>query len=127
MSDTLATWLNTEVNRRGWTLRGVAKKAGVSHTTIYKIANSERKPKAETCRALAIVFGLDPAEVLRMAGHLPPLASRDSAPFQSDGPDLTVLIDIWNDLASGDRRLLVEMAERLRQAGARMRVVGEEE
>jgi DNA-binding XRE family transcriptional regulator len=68
----VATWLNEEAQSRGWSFREIARRIGVSHTTIIKVVNEQMRPSAELCISLAKLFRTAPENVLRLAGYLPP-------------------------------------------------------
>ena len=72
MIDDLETWLKGELGRRGWSLREVARRVGVSHTAIINVANGRTKPGADLCRQIALVLQVPPETVFRRAGLLPP-------------------------------------------------------
>ena len=77
MSDSLATWLNAQVKEKGWSLRETGRRAGVSHTTIVKIANGMIDPTIAQCRSLARAFGMPLEDIFQIAGVLqPPLRAR---------------------------------------------------
>jgi len=136
MSDDLATWLNAETNHRGWSLRQVAVKAGVSHTTIYKIANNERTPRAETCLAIAGVFGVDIEEVFRKAGlfKMPSERTTIQRAEYSATPSRTEtkarsravadLVALYEELSEEDQALVMELVTRLAYR-INPRVIGE--
>jgi transcriptional regulator with XRE-family HTH domain len=79
MDNNLATWLNIETETRGWSLRELARRVGVSHTTIINIANQQRRPSADLCRRIALALHVPPEEVFRKAGLLPQLPKQDKA------------------------------------------------
>lgn len=66
----LADWINQEVRLRDWSLRELARRAGVSPTTIANISRGDHV-KPATCRGLAKAFGLPVEEIYKRAGLLP--------------------------------------------------------
>ncbi len=124
MSDSLATWLNAETVKRGWSLRQVAQKAGVSHTTIYKIANNERTPRAESCRALADVFGVSTEFILRLAGLLPAVMPRVSdrrVIYQVDtAVTMERMLELWDTLTPDNQAFVLELMAKLTRAEPRI-------
>ena len=72
----LSTWLREELDKRGWSIREIARRAGLVHGTVVGILNG-RHPGIETCRGIARALGVPTEEVLRRAGLLPPLPPRD--------------------------------------------------
>jgi len=70
MADDLATWLSDQIKERGWSMREVARRAGVSHTTIIKVVDGQVVPDVSTARGIARAFGVPAETVLRKAGIL---------------------------------------------------------
>lgn len=72
MVDDMATWLTEELRARGWSMREMARRVGVSHTAIVNIAHGRARPSAGLCREIARVLRVPPEHVFRLAGLLPP-------------------------------------------------------
>jgi len=71
MSNTLATWLNKQIDATGWSIREFGRRAGISHTHAARILNAEVVPSAEICGQIAKVFKIAPETIFSMAGLLP--------------------------------------------------------
>jgi transcriptional regulator with XRE-family HTH domain len=71
----LSVWLVNKIKDRGWSIRELARRAGVSHTSVAKAVSGETRPSPGVCLGIAYAFGELPEDVLRLAGHLPPLPS----------------------------------------------------
>ena len=52
-------------------MRELARKSGISHSTISQVINGAQPPTYEFCIAIAKGFGLAQDEVLTLAGKLP--------------------------------------------------------
>lgn len=76
MSSTYAEWLNRQITARGWSLRATARKLGVSHTTVIRVANGEVAPSADLATKTAALFAIPAQEVFSLAGILPPTGAR---------------------------------------------------
>lgn len=50
----------------GFTLRDIAKKCGVSHTTVAGWENGNRIPQPENIKLYASALGLDPIDLLNL-------------------------------------------------------------
>lgn len=72
MNDKLSLWLGKELERRGWSHRELARRAGVSQTAVSQAISEERKVGWDFCAAIAGPLDRTPVEVLRLAGLLPP-------------------------------------------------------
>jgi transcriptional regulator with XRE-family HTH domain len=68
----LVTWVNEEIERRGWSYSELARRAGVSSATISHLVNERKGPGLEVCLGIARAFGEIPARVLEIAKLLPP-------------------------------------------------------
>lgn len=76
----LGRWLREQLKERDLTQSETAVYAGVGQATLSDIINKGHVPKVETLFRLADFFHASREQVLRAAGHLPPLgASTDSA------------------------------------------------
>ncbi len=73
MSDKLTARLADELHSRGWSMREMARRAGVSHTTIANVLSGERKPTVNVCKGIARALNIPTEDVLRLAGMLPQL------------------------------------------------------
>lgn len=65
----LGRYLQREIDRRGWTIAELARRATVSRQTVYSLVNDTREqmdqtPQRKTVNALAEALGVDPLEIL---------------------------------------------------------------
>ena len=68
-----AAWLKAEVARRGWSLRELGRRSGLSGAAVSAVTVGSQKPGLRFCVQVAGAFSLAPEDVLRRAGLLPPL------------------------------------------------------
>ena len=73
--DDLITWLNSEMEERGWSNNELARRAGLSSGGVSLVLSGSRKPTHGFCVAVARALREPPEKVLRLAGLLPPLPS----------------------------------------------------
>jgi len=73
MKNEFVTWLNDELNRRGWSNSELARRANVVPSTVSMILTQEKEPSPETCVGIARAFGIAPERVFRLVGILPPI------------------------------------------------------
>jgi transcriptional regulator with XRE-family HTH domain len=71
MSDTLSTWVNSELGKRGWSIRELARRADISPSYASRIANGEVTPSADICVSIAKALSIPPGIVFQKAGYLP--------------------------------------------------------
>jgi transcriptional regulator with XRE-family HTH domain len=72
-SGDFSAWLRNEVARRGWSLRELGRRSGLSGGAVSAVAQGSQKPGLRFCVQVAAAFSLPPEDVLRRAGLLPPL------------------------------------------------------
>lgn len=111
MTTKLATWLNEQSKERRLSLREIAKRAGVSHTTIIRVANDKLKtrPSAEVCFGIARALEVPPQRVFREAGYpMPPhIIGAEGSKRKRD------LLDYFEALGDAERRAIVGLAKTL--------------
>jgi transcriptional regulator with XRE-family HTH domain len=73
MATKLSTWLANEIETRGWSIRELARRAGVSHTTVADVISQQRIPTWDFCAAIAGALDKSPEDIFRLAGLLPPI------------------------------------------------------
>jgi transcriptional regulator with XRE-family HTH domain len=112
MVSKLATWLNEQSEERRLSLREIAERAGVSHTTIIRIANNKLKtrPSADVCFGIARALSVPPQRVFRYAGY------PEMTPHIIGGDDQDrkrELLDYYEGLDEHGRRTMIALAETL--------------
>lgn len=100
----LAVFITTELEQRGWSMRELGRRAGVSHAQISYVVSGSAKPGADFCLAIARAFQVPPEQVLRLGGLLPAL------PGPEDDPALRNLVEVAKQLAAEDRQEVLEYA-----------------
>jgi transcriptional regulator with XRE-family HTH domain len=110
--DGLGAWLKKEARLRGYSLREVSRRAGVSQTTVARIARGDMwNLTPETIIALAQVFDAPLADVYRLAGLLP-----DEAPAGLPEQLETYL----KRLSPEDQERILDLARRLAESRTEM-------
>jgi len=71
VSDKLSTWLAEQLNIRAWSARELARRIGMSQTSISRYLEGTLTPSPKTCHKLAAALGADLRKVMQLAGHLP--------------------------------------------------------
>lgn len=79
----MATWLNKEIESRGWSQRELARRSGISHTTISQVIAEVRQPTWDFCASIARALGEPIDNVFVLAGlkrpPLPPVEEEKEA------------------------------------------------
>jgi transcriptional regulator with XRE-family HTH domain len=127
----LAEWLRAEMRKRRLSQTEVSVYARVGAATLSDMLNKEHVPKVETLFRLADYFDTPREQVLRLAGHLPPVpadeegaeepGAEDEALVQALLAEFRRVPDEWKVVAIGQVAQFSRRAE-LRPA----RVIGEE-
>ena len=78
-----ASWLDTELQQRGWSQRELARRAGIAQTTVSQVISKQREPTFEFCVHVAHVLGRSPVSVLRQAGLLSPIDESSRAKLEA--------------------------------------------
>jgi len=73
----LSDYLNEEIERRGWSKRELARRAGISSAQVTDVLNERANPGVEFCVKVGDALRVAPEKILRMAGLLPPLPGID--------------------------------------------------
>ena len=101
MNSILSEWLTIEIEQRGWSIREVARRAGLSHTAINNVLTGEVQPTLDTYRGIGRAFDIPLESVLRRAGELPRIVP--------DDPGLETLYELYGDLSPPDKRTAVRV------------------
>lgn len=72
MEGDFVSWLNRELQIRDWSQRELARRAGLSQTTVSQVLAYQRNPTPDFCIDVARALRLPPESMLRRAGHLAP-------------------------------------------------------
>lgn len=71
MDDNLIPWIIEELERRGWSMRELARRSGLSQTHVSNVLNGVRNITFDFCAAIARPLGRHPVELFELAGLLP--------------------------------------------------------
>lgn len=113
----LGTWLRAELTGRGLTQSEVAAQAGVGPATLSDILNRGHMPKAETLFRLADYFETSRAEILRLAGHLPPAGAEgaEDGAGKADAALVRQLLDEFRQVPDEWKPVAVEQVAQYRR------------
>ncbi len=89
-------WLQTEMDKRGWSQSDCARACELNRAVINKLLNRKCRPQPATLMAIARGFKIPLETVYRAAGLLPP---------NNDGDETTLeVIHIFQSLQSPQRK-----------------------
>ena len=91
-----AEWLQSEIDKRGWSQSDCARAADLNRAVINKLLNRRSKPQPHTLVAIARAFKIPIEIAYRAAGLLPPSVDGDDS--------LEELIHIFKSIQSPQRR-----------------------
>lgn len=79
--ENLQSWLRRQLKRREWLQSELARRTGLSDSSISQYLSGNRIPDPITCDKIADALGADRDLVLALAGHRPP-----DTPIDPDDP-----------------------------------------
>ena len=92
-----AEWLQSEMNKRGWSQSDCARAANLNRAVINKLLNGKCRPQPNTLIAIARAFKIPVETAYRAAGLLPPSPELDD--------DAAELMYIYNSIQSPQRKI----------------------
>ena len=92
----LIEFLKAELSSRGWSHRELARRAGVSPTSVSGTINSHRPAGSDFCKKIATALDVPPERVLRIAGLLPAVPDENS--------DTRAIIDMLHNMTALQQR-----------------------
>lgn len=98
----LEDWLAKELKDRGWTHNELARRAGVSQSSISNVLAGKKKAGAELCIKVAQALEEPPEKVLRLAGVLPQVL---------EDKELAELLDMLRNMTPDQRNEMLRYAK----------------
>lgn len=115
--DDLAKWINDELAKREWSQRELGRRAGVSNSTISKVAAGEIEATWDFCAAIGRALGERPEVIFRMAGLLPP----SSGKVDDLSEDEAEWLEVYRSLSPDQRKTILGIVlgwrDRLKRRG----------
>lgn len=100
MENGVIGWINGQLREREWSMRQLAKKAGLSQTQVSNVLAGKRTVTRDFCVVIARAFGEPPEKILRLANLLPP------APVPAQGED--DLLAVFRQLSKQQRQYVLD-------------------
>jgi transcriptional regulator with XRE-family HTH domain len=130
--DRLVSWLNAELDRRGWSRSEAARRGEFSASMMDKVIGGFANPGLDFCRGIARAFKMPLEDVFRLAGILPAKLIPPELRVNQRGVVYNIdteergrrIMAAFNALSVDDQVLIMAMIERL--AGVAPRIIGEE-
>jgi transcriptional regulator with XRE-family HTH domain len=69
----IGDWLGQQLQERGWSSSELARRAGVSQSSVSNVLTGKQIPGLEFCKGVAQALDVRTEELLQRAGHLPPM------------------------------------------------------
>jgi transcriptional regulator with XRE-family HTH domain len=69
----ISEWLADELKKRAWSSSELARQADISQSSVSNVLLRKQIPGLEFCKSVAHALDTPVTDVLRMAGHLPPI------------------------------------------------------
>ena len=91
-----AEWLQSEIDKRGWSQSDCARACDLNRAVINKLLNGKCKPQPVTLMAIARGFKLPVEAAYRAAGLLPPSTDEDDSTQE--------MLHIFKNIQSPQRR-----------------------
>jgi transcriptional regulator with XRE-family HTH domain len=104
-------WLQHELQQRGWNQAELARRSRLTTAQVSRIMTGEQSPGPVSCQKLARALHLQPEDVFRRAGLLPPAVK------PPDGTE--ELVSLFSALSEADRRRLLIIARGLQEASGK--------
>jgi len=104
MDNDFVIWLTAEMDNRGWNNSELARRAGITASSISLVLTNKSNPGLDVARGVAKAMKLPAEFVFRRAGLLPPLPPPENDPLLSE------LLILAKALSSAERRRLVRVA-----------------
>ena len=69
----IGEWLEGQLEERGWSSSELARRAGISQSSVSNVLTGKQIPGLEFCKGVAKALDVRTEELLEQAGHLPPM------------------------------------------------------
>jgi len=107
MSTKLSNVIIEEIDKRGWSIRELAKRANLAHGTINSVLAQKSKPGVIFCTGIARALREPPERIFRLAGLLPPVIIGQEREKE--------LLDLFHNLDVSDQNRVIGIARQFYQ------------
>ena len=109
MESELTNWVKTQLQKRHWSIRELARQSGISQPLISQVLSGKKAPSVNFCYRIAKALDELPETLMRLANILP------SLPEGSDDSATIELTEIARTLPEDKRKQLLDFARFLRK------------
>ncbi|AJE39126.1 helix-turn-helix domain-containing protein [Streptomyces nodosus] len=120
MPNTLQDIIKSKLEEKGWSYSDVARRGGISRSTVHHLATSARlaqMPQQTTLEGLARGLGIPVAPVQRAAAEAAGVNIYFENASESTDPEVEILVASVHKLSPADRRHVAVLVESLLRAG----------
>jgi len=119
MSDVsdFSDWLEKELKDRDWRQADLVKRSGVNSGLLSQILSKQRKPGANTARAIARALGMAESEVFQRAGLLSVPLSKDVVRLAEEDASIAETYRVMKTLSRQQRRDVLRFALFVKEDG----------
>lgn len=103
VDNSLSSWILSELDKRDWSQSELARRSGLTRTTISKIISEQSSIGIESMTGLAKAFRLPVTEVLQQAGLIPKIPEATAKEEQ--------LLHMFRHMDDQDKKTIMNMAE----------------
>ena len=105
--ESFVEWLNSELDNKGWSYSELARRGGITHTSISKIINERQQPGLKVARGIAKALDIPLEVILRKTGILPSIPA--GVPGQTDDTLVSTIAMRASQLDEKGQRAILEM------------------
>jgi transcriptional regulator with XRE-family HTH domain len=104
VSEAFLRWLSKQLRSHDESMRGMAKQAGISFTTVSRWFTDGNEPSAANIKKIARHYEVDTRVIYELLGRVTPVS------LQGLSEDEILWLKLYRRLNAGERRKLVEMS-----------------
>jgi len=104
-------WLFEQIKNNGWSMRELARRSNLAHTSVARVISGEIAPTWDFCASIARPLKMSPISIFRLAGLMPSIEEG------MEGISFDELRGIMERLTPKQRRDVLRYAEFLDHKG----------
>ena len=112
MSELFRAWLSSELDRRKWSQRKLARQAGLSQSFVTQVLAGRHSPSVNFCVKVAQVFDVSPIYLLQLADILPDTPDLTGSDL---GPITNEILELIQDMSPDAKRQVLDFIRFLKR------------